>query len=116
MEFDFACHDCGADTCNERYMVTDEIWRQSGLGVRDGLLCVGCLGTRLGRQLALTDFLWMPLNVTALWTGSERLKDRLGAYFVFHRLRRFGDPLPLPKVREPLLMHQGRRVVIEYDD
>jgi hypothetical protein len=54
MEFEltnFACRDCGVSTRNERYMVTDEIWHQSTLGKRDGLLCLGCLETRLGRRL-----------------------------------------------------------------
>jgi hypothetical protein len=113
---DNTCHDCGVDARNERYMVIDETWRQSGLGPHDGVLCVGCLETRLGRQLKYADFTWMPLNITARWTGSERLKDRLGAYWIFHRLRRFSDPLPLPKFEEHVLMHQGRLYAIDYDD
>ena len=39
------CHDCGVHARNERYMVTDEIWRQGGLGPHYGVLCIGCLET-----------------------------------------------------------------------
>jgi hypothetical protein len=82
MEFDLtdtACRDCGVSMRDERYVVTDETWRQSGLGERDGFLCLGCLEARLGRRPENADFVWTPLNVIALWTGSERLKDRLNA-------------------------------------
>jgi hypothetical protein len=113
---DNTCHDCGVDARNERYMVIDETWRQSGLGPHGGVLCVGCLETRLGRRLTQTDFMWIPINVTALWLGSERLKDRLNAYWIFHRLRTLGDPLPLPKFAERVIMIEGRRVVQEYDN
>jgi hypothetical protein len=31
-----ACHDCGVDTRDEYYMVTDEVWRQGGLTPHHG--------------------------------------------------------------------------------
>jgi hypothetical protein len=40
----------------EYYFVTDEIWKQAGAG--KGMLCIGCLEERLGRQLRFNDFKW----------------------------------------------------------
>lgn len=58
-------------------MVTDEVWAASGLGARDGCLCIGCLETRLGRSLTPADFLACPLNL-GIFEQSDRLRDRLG--------------------------------------
>jgi hypothetical protein len=38
----------------EWYMVRDEIWTEAGLG--KGILCIGCLEKRLGRELGPGDF------------------------------------------------------------
>lgn len=53
------CHDCGLDTCppsgtSEWYMVNDDVWASAG--IREGYLCIGCIETRLGRQLVRGDF------------------------------------------------------------
>jgi hypothetical protein len=75
----WACIDCGYDTapgmlsksqmCSaismgftsftytvacEVYIVTAKVWRQAG--APDGCLCIGCLETRVGRQLGPKDF------------------------------------------------------------
>jgi hypothetical protein len=43
------CSDCGSNTRDEYYVVHDAIW--FGAGNVDGMLCIGCLEQRLGRQL-----------------------------------------------------------------
>ena len=67
------CLDCGVDTIaiDEYYMVTHELWANS-----DGMLCIGCLEKRLGRELTPDDF-------PSCWDDrdhpkSERLLERLG--------------------------------------
>jgi hypothetical protein len=54
------CADCAicAVDCNEideYYMVTNELWAQ--YGVRHGMLCVGCMEARMGRELTGEDFM-----------------------------------------------------------
>lgn len=70
--------DCAACTnCDyEYYMVTDEVWLTANPKVR-GMLCIGCLEQRLGRELTRKDFTGAPLNTINLLTGSTRLKARL---------------------------------------
>lgn len=76
----FLCVDCGVDTSeiNEYYMVTDAVWRATGLGKRDGMLCIGCLETRLNRRLAPQDFPPFPIN-SGFFAQSTRLRERLAS-------------------------------------
>lgn len=71
----FACVDCGVDTgrISEYYMLLDEVWAAAG-NIR-GMLCIGCLEARLGRQLSARDFSDAPLNF--IFPQSARLYDRL---------------------------------------
>lgn len=73
----FECIDCGIDTkaVNEYYMVQDELWEAHG-PVR-GMLCIGCLEARIGRQLTPADFSDCLLN-TRPFKKSLRLAQRLG--------------------------------------
>ena len=76
------CADCHADTFGEYYMVHDELWAAAGMERLGGRLCIGCLETRLGRQLTAADF--TPVEVNDLfsldfWGRSQRLIDRLTA-------------------------------------
>jgi hypothetical protein len=75
--------DCKRDTykMNEYYMVINRTWRKAN-PAEDGMLCIGCLEERLGRQLSHHDFLWCPLNVENVFNGSKRLRDRLGCDFL----------------------------------
>lgn len=74
----FMCLDCQSDTLeiDEYYMVHDSIWDHL---VPDdtGMLCIGCLETRLGRILTHADFLDAPINDLRLHSRSPRLKARL---------------------------------------
>ena len=74
----FLCLDCGIDTgkAGEFYVLRDDVW----LSVNDsaiGMLCVGCLEARLGRELQADDFTASYVN--AVWFGvkSMRLLTRL---------------------------------------
>ncbi len=73
------CLDCGVSTfeVGEYYMVRDELWPLSV----DGMLCIGCLETRLGRRLRRADFTDVPLNwhPRYMLNNSARLKQRLAA-------------------------------------
>jgi hypothetical protein len=102
------CHDCGASTVTETYIVRNEIWdgvahdvcSRLGCGwdgvARDvysrpgcggefcneercsGELCVSCLEHRLGRRLTAEDF---PMDIPLNWFGeakSRRLQQRMG--------------------------------------
>lgn len=73
----FDCLDCGLDTSEgEYYAVEDDVWLQSGLDLDGGMLCVGCLETRLGRTLVGADFKDAPIHWLSV--QSPRLQDRLG--------------------------------------
>lgn len=72
------CRDCGIPTAglagiDEYYMVHDAVWDAAGMG-EHGMLCIGCLETRLDRQLTPKDFTSVHVN----GRGSERLLDRVG--------------------------------------
>lgn len=76
----FACLDCGKDTgrLGEHYYVHDEVWL-SVVADKTGMLCVGCLEKRLGRQLTAGDFPDVFINSPKFGLKSERLLDRLKA-------------------------------------
>ena len=84
------CADCGVDTapCSARpgcrhagrwedYMIHGELWATTGIGpgMGDGRLCIGCLETRLGRQLTPADFTGAPINRPHPW-DTARLRAR----------------------------------------
>ena len=82
----FVCKDCSVNTLhiNEYYMVTDQVWKLTGLRGYDGMLCIGCLEQRLGRMLNARDFTDAPINQVADMTddASARLLNRLRNYQV----------------------------------
>jgi hypothetical protein len=88
----FACLDCRVDTrsgtgIDEYYAVHDEVWAATGLAPRDGMLCIGCLERRIGRELELKDFdMDAPINHGG--GGSERLQSRLRYWDQVEELRR----------------------------
>jgi hypothetical protein len=75
------CLDCDVDTfaIDEYYMVNDDVWTDSGVGWTGGMLCIGCLEDRLGRQLVPGDFMDAPINGRP--PHSERLRARLRGDF-----------------------------------
>lgn len=74
----FKCLDCKTSTLqNEYYMVHDAIWLKANPD-RKGMLCIGCLETRLGRTLNPSDFTAAPINEDREWGRSSRLRNRQG--------------------------------------
>lgn len=78
----FFCLDCQVDTsrgeAEEYYMVHTELWLEVNPG-NDGMLCIGCLEKRLGRELTRADFTDAPINELGddEWPKSDRLVNRL---------------------------------------
>jgi len=77
-EVAFDCKDCGINTlyAGEYYMVDDAIWQANGVG--NGMLCIGCLESRIGYKLQSSDFSDVPINNGGAGVKSERLQKRLG--------------------------------------
>lgn len=86
----FTCVDCKRSTApgkfhesekqeplNEYYMVHNELWNKAGMSTEygTGMLCIGCLEGRLGRNLNPRDFTSYPINKVP---GSDRLMQRRG--------------------------------------
>lgn len=81
------CLDCRVDTAPDHnsdwewYMVKDEVWAEAGLRAdrksHGEFLCIGCLESRLGRELTPEDFGPEPVNAPAP-CDSERLNRRKG--------------------------------------
>lgn len=63
-EVDGNCLDCGADTFDlgEYYHVHDYLWQIAVGDEHAGMVCLGCLETRLGRRLTGADFTDAPVN------------------------------------------------------
>ncbi len=81
-KFTIQCADCSMNLLMEWFMVHDSIWAETGLRSNGGCLCVGCLETRIGRQLRPDDFPSLPVNRPDEIT-SDRLLGRLGLHLVF---------------------------------
>jgi hypothetical protein len=62
---------------SEVYMVTDEVWRATGLDGMAGCLCIGCLERRIGRRLKPRDFTDHEFNEPHL-PATLRLRERRG--------------------------------------
>lgn len=58
------CVDCDVDVmeAKEYYMVTDSCWKRAGMESHGGMLCIGCLESRLGKKLTSRNFAECPLN------------------------------------------------------
>lgn len=74
------CLDCKIDTgkIGEHYFIVTHLWMQL-VGSNKGMLCVGCLESRLGRKLNSTDFTDCHINNPKLNSMSVRLLNRLNA-------------------------------------
>lgn len=74
----FICLDCNVDTgkLGEHYMLKDSVWwaaHPSPLG----MLCIGCVESRLSRRLDSDDFNDSYINRARFCMRSARLTDRL---------------------------------------
>lgn len=85
----FKCLDCGVCTMHipdgkyfytEYYMVHGALWEEAKVGGDEGMLCIGCLESRLGRELNAADFSNVPLNACVIqggWNASARIRERI---------------------------------------
>lgn len=72
------CVDCGV-SCNdihEYYMIHESLWL-SVMKCLCGMLCIGCVESRLGRKLTPEDFTDCALNTEGFGYKSARLANRL---------------------------------------
>jgi len=74
------CLDCRVDTghIGEHYFINTSTWLAI-VGSNKGMLCIGCLETRLGRKLNRADFPDVYINSLKDGAKSIRLANRLGA-------------------------------------
>lgn len=77
----FLCLDCTIYTSElgEYFTIRKATWL-AAVPEDDGMLCIGCVEQRLGRKLTYDDFTWSPINLRMMFTGSERLRDRMNAH------------------------------------
>lgn len=69
--FDFCAH-CG-DVCPEMFMLKDEVWDQTGLGYKDGVLHLHCAEKLVGRRLVADDLVpGAGLNKAILYFAEDR--------------------------------------------
>jgi hypothetical protein len=94
-----ACIDCGTDTieAGEYYMLRDDVWLSIGLTRDGGMLCIGCVESRLGRSLNPSDFTNAGINTQSNAWRSARFNARLAAQEtllddVLSELRKLGSP------------------------
>lgn len=77
---EFNCLDCHRNTSqmNEYYMVQFHLWHEF-VPEHNGMLCIGCLERRMGRELVGKDFTDAPINEYEhpIFRQSERLRSRL---------------------------------------
>jgi hypothetical protein len=73
----FECIGCHVSTMriNEYYMILNKLWRKVN-PKKVGMLCIGCVEDRLGRELTPEDFTSAPVN--SIREYSPRLQKRLG--------------------------------------
>ena len=78
MMYAFRCLGCGVDTLwlKEYYMIHKDIWLIANSD-DDGMLCIGCVESRLGRELNACDFTDAPVNSLEFGPKSDRLLNRL---------------------------------------
>ena len=76
----FLCVDCKVDTgkIGEHYFIRTDLWLKAMRTIR-GMLCIGCLEKRLGRELRKSDFTDAFINSPEFEPKSQRLMERLNA-------------------------------------
>lgn len=74
----FLCLDCRVDTgkIHEHYFIRTDVWLSVVESIV-GMLCIGCLEQRLGRELTPDDFTDCSLNSPKYEPKSQRLMKRL---------------------------------------
>lgn len=70
------CLDCQENTKYEHYFVRTEVWLNA-VGSTVGMLCVGCLESRLCRSLVPSDFTGAHINNPKTNAMTDRLRNRI---------------------------------------
>lgn len=71
------CVDCDTNTSYEHYFAKNEVWIGEAGMSETGMLCIGCLETRIGRRLTPDDFTDAHINNPKTHPMTERLLSRL---------------------------------------
>lgn len=71
------CVDCKQDTKFEHYFAKNSVWFGEAKMGEEGMLCVGCLETRIGRTLTAADFTDAHINDPRRYSKTTRLVNRL---------------------------------------
>lgn len=78
---EFDCVDCGKSTFQtEYYMVHNHLWAAAGMERDNGMLCILCLESRLGRMLVEADFTSAPVNYMFFVKNAERFPNGVTTY------------------------------------
>lgn len=79
------CIGCGKNTsrAKEHYFVHGEVWFNEARASERGMLCIGCLEGRIGRQLTADDF---PRSISTI-RGDTPCRHVLRAGYVPHNRR-----------------------------
>jgi hypothetical protein len=113
------CLDCDLDTikAGHYYMVRDELWAASGVAPSGGMLCLGCLEGRLGRELEHADFTAI---VPRAWRQWQSAADPVAHIFQvsdtewLHRLAWLLRNADMEAFRQKLLAEDQRRWLAEW--
>jgi hypothetical protein len=75
----FDCVDCGINTLDskEYYMVSNSVWLETKLKTDEGMLCISCLESRIGRNLTSKDFPDLPINTQIFFPKSSLFLSRI---------------------------------------
>lgn len=108
----FACLDCREDVSKikEYCMLVDSTWYLIHNSAK-GMLCVGCIESRLGRRLIPDDFNESYLNRSRSFERSARLLDRMTNHGTT-RLSRDGRATSGIELRSALRLVQSRTAVV----
>ena len=62
---EFNCKCCGKSTLTNRdyYMLEDKLWLELNNGKYEGMMCMDCVESKLGRKIAIKDLAPVPLNM-----------------------------------------------------
>lgn len=71
------CVDCARDTHGEHYFVKNSVWYGEANMSERGMLCIGCLETRIQRTLIREDFTTAHINSPRRNMMTLRLRSRI---------------------------------------
>jgi hypothetical protein len=81
------CLDCGLHVISEGHycMLRTPVWRRTGLGPFDGVLCLDHIERRIGRRLRLNDFLIAKKSDEGAFSRGEPMLPEIWEQYVARR-------------------------------